>query len=106
MWRRKKSKYLHQGIYPWAHDRFGEQSREAVCKKGFMTAGSFKCVTVFQELIPDPEALCRSTLGICLHSSPDAEGDQYSATVHHTYFCCGVIGQEKVSCICSESEKG
>lgn len=49
-----------------------------------MTAEGFKCVTVFQELIPGPGALCRCTLGVCLHSGAYAGGEQSSATVHVT----------------------
>lgn len=78
----KKVKSLHQGIYPWAHDRFVEQCREGACEKGFMTAEGLKCVTVVQELIPDTRALCRCTLGVWLHSGADAEGEQSPATVH------------------------
>lgn len=55
-----------------------------MCEKGFMTAEGFKCVTVFQELIPGPGALCRYTLGVCLHSGSYAEGEQSSATVYVT----------------------
>lgn len=46
-----------------------------MCEKGFMTAEGFKCVTVFQELIPGPGALYRCTLGVFLHSGLHAEGE-------------------------------
>lgn len=47
-----------------------------------MIAEGLKCVTVFQELIPDTRALCRHALRVWLHSGADAEGEQSPATVH------------------------